>query len=177
MAQQDIIKSLLFSIFGILFIGVMSYLAVGIISSSTYENEITEELAIPKRYVWKYLTELDSLTQNRPDVEESEVLGLNEINLEKWREITDSKGFVEMEFLEKVPDSKVTIKMSRSSFGMTGEWTYTIKGNEETCTLTISEKSETPNIVPRAMMTLGGRDSYLKNQFSILKLSFEEAKK
>ena len=169
MDQQKVVKYLLFGVFGIIIVGLVGYVMLGILSPKEYKGEITAEIDVPKRFVWTYLTEIDSLAVRRNDIEEIEHLGLNEIGLEKWREYTDAKGFVEMEFLEKVPDRKVSVKMSRSSFGMTGIWTYEFKdgGNENTI-ITVKEESTAERFVPRAMLTLGGREAYLENQVRII---------
>ncbi|NNC94330.1 MAG: SRPBCC family protein [Chitinophagales bacterium] len=170
MAQQQIIKSLLFGVFGIIIIGILGYLSIGILAPEEYTGIISEEIEVPERFIWTYLTEIDSLPAKRKDIEKVEMLGLNELNLEKWREYTDSKGFVEMEFMEKVPDRRVIVKMSRSSFGMTGKWTYEFTPlNNEKTKLTVKEESTAERFIPRAMLTIGGRDSYLINQIQIIK--------
>ncbi len=170
MGQQTIIKSLLFGVFGIVIIGIMGYLAIGLIAPKDYSGAVSEKVQIPERFIWTYLTEIDSLPARRKDIEKIEILGVNELSLEKWREYTDNKGFVEMEFLEKVPDRRVKIRMTRSSFGMTGEWIYEFGPSDNGATyITVKETSSAERFIPRAMLTLGGRDSYLRNQIRIIK--------
>lgn len=76
-------------------------------------------------------------------------------------------GHVVFEKIEEVPAKKLSLRMSESTFGMTGTWTYELEGSEMT-KITITEESSIKSIPVRTVMTLAGRDGNLRKEISIL---------
>ena len=130
---------------------------------------MTEELPYTQEEVWALLTDFEGLPERRTEVTSVEMTGVNELDLETWTEHSDMGTYLNFECIEKVPQSKLAVRLRESSFGMTGTWTYELQANADNCILTIKEESTVDKMMMRAMMTIAGRKSNLKEEFKTIK--------
>lgn len=143
----------------------MLFIAIGAFSSSAYVGSKTIQLDAPPARVWKELTDLESIPKKRREVIGVEILESRGGVPWKWKERTDMGGHIIFEKAEEIPNKKLVLRMTESTFGMTGSWTYELEGNEMT-RLTITEDSVIKSIPVRAVMTLAGRDGNLEKEAS-----------
>lgn len=161
----------------ILFVGgFLGITAVGFFSSSKYQGSLTKTISAPPEKIWNYLTDLKELTKNRPEVLDIEDLGKNEKGLRKWKEKTDMGGYIIFEIIEEVPYQKITMRMSESTFAMTGTWTYELEKQENETRVTIKEDSELHSVYVRSVLTFYGRDANLKQEMDLIDKSVLTAK-
>lgn len=144
------------------------FLLVGMMSPRNYQGKVTKTLDTSTDTVWKILNDIKGLPDRKLEIHKLEIIGNNEKGLPVWREYTDMKGFIEMEISEREPKHKIIARMIRSSFGMTGTWTYEWKSKQQQTELTITENSLTDNFVLRAIMLLTGRNARIKREFKAL---------
>ncbi len=130
---------------------------------------MTEVLPYTQDEVWALLTDFEGIPERRPEVTTVEMTGVNEFDLETWTEHAEMDSYLNFECIEKVPPSKLVVRMRESSFGMTGIWTYELKASGDNTILTIKEESAVDRMMMRAMMSIAGRSSNLKEEFKTIK--------
>jgi hypothetical protein len=167
------LRKLAMSIVGLVLGLTMLFIAIGAFSSSAYVGTKTIQLDAPPARVWQEITDLESLPKRRREVVSVEILETRGGVPWKWKERTDMGGHVVFEKVEEVPNKKLLLRMTESTFGMTGTWMYELEGNEMT-RLTITEDSVIKSIPVRAVMTLAGRDGNLEKEASIIVRSLQK---
>ncbi len=140
----------------------------GIFIPKKYQGKITKKLDMSSDTIWQLLNDIKGLPDRKLELHQLEIIGQNEKGLPIWREHTDMKGFIEMEIIEKEPKHKMVFHMIRSSFGMTGVWTFEWKSKQQQTEMTITENSVTENFVLRSIMLLTGRNVRIKREFKAL---------
>jgi uncharacterized protein YndB with AHSA1/START domain len=163
---------------GILVGFFLIFICIGLIAPATHHGSETIRLSVPPERVWELLTDIEGIPQRRPEITTIEIIGINDQGYKMWRENTDRSGFINFEITEEVSQEKVVMHMNNASFGMTGQWVYELKpsvvpaavlGEEIGTDLTITEDSTTNNLFVRALMTIVGRNSNIKEEFKSLK--------
>lgn len=154
------------------------FIFIGAAAPKTYHGSATVRLSAPPERVWQVLTDLEGLPKRRPEITKVEVTGINDQGYKMWREHTDMGGFIDFEIIEEVSQEKIVIRMNAATFGMTSQWVYELKrfgvpgalpGSEDETELTITEDSTINNLFIRALMTIVGRNSNIKQEFESLK--------
>ena len=77
-------------------------------------------------------------------------------------------GYIIFEVMEEVPYQKITMRMSESTFAMTGTWTYELEKQDKETRVTIKEDSENHSVYVRSILTLYGRDANLKQEMDLI---------
>jgi len=149
------------------------FLLMGILSPRKYHGKVTKTLDTSSDTVWRILNDIKGLPDRNLEIHKLEIIGQNKQGLPVWREYTDMKGFIEMEVIEREPKHKMVFRMIRSSFGMTGTWTYEWKAKAQQTELTITEDSVTDNFVLRSIMLFSGRKVRMKREFKAIEYAMK----
>ena len=156
------------SLLGVVVVLVISFLSIGLMTAKTYQGQMTQTLPCSPQVLWKTLTDLKALPDRHREIAKVEILGTNAQGLQKWKEYTDMGGSIVFETIEEIPEKKWTIRMSESTFGMQGVWTYELAGDNTQTHLTILEDSQIDKIALRSLITLMGRNINIKREFKTL---------
>ena len=105
------------------------------------------------------------------------MLGKNRSGYPAWKEYTDMGGFLIFEALDMQPPKNLVVSMRKSTIGMTGTWSYTLKPEGDTTLVVIKEQSRITSVPVRTMMTLSGRDWNLKAELRLMQKHFNKSRK
>lgn len=142
---------------------------IGSFSPETNEADITQIFETSANQIYSLWTDLDTLPKRRLLLNEVTYIGLNEFNLQMWREGFFPTGHINKEYLEVRTNESLEIYMSESTFGITGTWTYELAESElGFVSVKITENSQASNLFTRGMLTILGRNIILKNEFQLI---------
>jgi hypothetical protein len=132
-----------------------------------WQGVIQKKMPYPLKTVWDYIADIEGIPVRKREIKKIVPLEKAGDSIIRWKEHTDMGGYIEFEKYE-IPYTQLVKKMVKSSFGMTGIWIYDIEGDEDQCTVSITEKSTTKNVLARLMLALAGRDANLIKEMSII---------
>jgi len=145
-----------------------SVFMTGYFSSPTYKGEIAKQINTSAKNVWNLLKSIDEIHKKRKEIVGVKIIGKSIDSRKHWRELTDMGGYIDFKVIEFTPLKKIQIQMLKSSFGMSGFWSYEIEEVEESIILTISEDSNNTDILARSMLTIFGRASIIKRELKLI---------
>jgi len=156
-------------IFGILLLLFGGMAVVGLIANPDFQGEDTQVIHTSIDELWGVLNDVEGLPERRKDIVEVTVSERdNNGNPMLWTETPDMGGYIEFMVEERVEQKKLALKMQKSSFGMTGTWSYELEDLGDSCRVKISEASKIDSWLTRSMMQLAGRDANIQNEFRLL---------
>lgn len=149
---------------------LVTFLCIGLVAPEDFQGEMTSEYRRSPEEIWKLLTDYKGLAGRRAEITAVQILGYNEKGHLQWKEFTNCGGFIAFEQIDSVPYQKLTVRILKSQFTMSGTWTYLLKPKPNGGTiLTIKEVSSVEPIVMRTLMYLAGRNSFIKQEQRNLK--------
>jgi len=166
--------SILLSILGIIVLLVIAFFAIGLIAPRTYQGSLSASFPFPARKVYEALNDLESLSRRRKEIEKVEMLLPGAQGQRRWREIASMGGFAEFETLCDIPGKLIEVRLVRSSFGITGTWTYEMQETPTGTLLSLREKSRTDKLFTRSLLTLAGRNVTLRQEVRNLRALLNE---
>lgn len=163
-------------IFGItvLVIGLtITFLLAGVLSDRKFAGSLVAEYNSSSDKIWQNLTNISDLPNRRKEISGIEILEKDDKNNpKKWKEYTDMSGYIIFEVAAWEEGKYLKLKMVESTFGMSGEWAYTLeKISDGKTKVTFYEDSTIDSFSVRAIMTIFGRDGNLKKEKENLDLA------
>jgi hypothetical protein len=159
-------KKLITYFLGTIFVLALLFCFIGLISNKNYTGTKSSILEEKIDRVWAILINIEEFAKTRPEIISVEILERDEKgNLKKWKEKTDMDGYALFEVINSEDKKSMEIKMTESSFGISGIWKYELEKLSDSKTkITVSENSLTENFYIRTILTIFGRDSNLKQE-------------
>jgi hypothetical protein len=134
-------------------------------------------LNVPPDQIWKYLIDVQDMPNRRKEVVRVEIIEKDATNSPLiWKEITDMGGYMMFKRGMSIPNQKIEIILTESSFKMLGTWTYEFTRQNEFTSITITENSEISSPLIRGAYFLAGRDSTLRQEMRMIQNYFKNQK-
>lgn len=150
--------------------GFIVVLAVGYLAPVEYEGQISEFFIDRRAIIWQALVNVENIPKVKNDVERIEIIS-NDRGLIAWKEVLPMGKYRSYRTVEKKEPYKYTINMFESTSGLTGEWTFFISNSNNGTIVKVMEKSKNESVWLRGWQTILGRDTNLKNEMKILRVS------
>ena len=148
----------------------IGFLITGIAAPKDFQGQVTVALPATKAKIWDNLVTIELLPQKRKEIKRVEILGLNTKGNRYWKEYAANSQWMIFELLEQDYQSKMTVNMQESTFGMSGTWSYILTPIDSNNTnFTVIENTHIDNILVRAYVTITGRDKFLKDEIKYMK--------
>lgn len=161
----------------VLAVMLTGFVLTGLLTPLEYHGQVSVLLPASKTQVWDQLIDIEHLPDRRKEIQKVEILGLNKNGNRSWKEYADGGQYMIFEVLELDYHKRMVINLQESSFGMTGTWSYDLSGDDSTKTnLTVTEDTKINNMFLRALVTLTGRNRFLKSEIEHMKLGLEQKK-
>jgi hypothetical protein len=155
---------ILLGILGVIVLLVIAFLAIARIAPKQFRGSLSATFSKSPEEVYALLSDIEGLPNRRKEIDKVELLLPSERGLKRWREIAAMGGFAEFETLRDIRGRLIEVHLYRSSFGITGNWTYEIEPWEKGSRLTITEVSRADKMVTRGLLTLAGRNATLRQE-------------
>ena len=159
-----------------LLVAVLGLLAGAHFSDGSFEGTVEKKLMYEDSDIWPVLTDVEDLPSRRAEILEVEVLERDANGPLRWKEHTDMGGYALFERWRYDENNQYTVKMTESSFGMTGIWTYELDRLDKFETIVrISEQSEIDSLWVKLAMMFAGRDKNLDLEMQYLEEALEKS--
>ena len=164
------------AVIGILLIVFIFALLIGTLTPQNYQGDMAKDLNFSKEKVFAEISDMQSLQDKHIFISKMEKLPDSIEGNERWKAFAYFNQYLIFEVLQKVENEKFVLKISESSFGFTGTWTYELEDLGDLTTLKISENSDMKNFLLRSVKRVLGMDIILRQEFKILEKTLEKDK-
>lgn len=148
---------ILYILISILAITSLIFIVAGYTSKEDYTGSIEFTLDSNIEFVWQELIDVNNATKRKRDVESVQVIEQYG-KISAWQENLKNGGYRIYRMNEFIPNQKLGIELTESSYGLTGYWTFELHGQNNTTQIVISERSTLTNLTLRGVRTIFGRD-------------------
>ncbi len=148
---------------------LLAFWGVGHFANPDYTGAVEQKFNMHKSHVWNEIKDYTNLQQLRREIVKIEVLKSDSLGPLEWKEYTDMDGFIEFKRHQYKEEELYAVEMVKSSFGMTGVWTYELESVGSQTLVRIKEKSSIDHAFVRSALVLAGRDSNLKQEMALIK--------
>lgn len=134
------------------------FIVAGYTSKEEYTGSIEFSLDSNIEFVWQELIDVTNAAKRKKDVESVEVIEQYG-KLSAWQENLKNGGYRIYRMNEFIPNQKLSIELTESSYGLTGYWSFELYDQNRSSTrILISERSALTNLPLRGIRTIFGRD-------------------
>jgi len=138
---------------------VLLFYIGGMLADPQFSGSKSVIVEAPPAKVWELLNDTERFSESRHEVDDAEMLPDTPEGRKSWIEHTRLLGTMTYEITRETPGKLLRIRMLKSDFGMSGDWTFKLFPQGKQTKVTLTENSSTKGLFMRSILNVLGRDA------------------